>query len=444
MCLQIEDVERIIDENNVEFIRLQFTDILGHMKNVAITKSQLLNAFNNKVMFDGSSIEGFSRIEESDMYLRPDIATFSLVPWRPKQSSVARMICDVHNPDGEPFEGDPRYRLKRALDKAEKLGYIFNVGAECEFFIFHTDEFGRATTITHDTSGYFDLEPLDIGGDVRRQIVLALENMGFEIETSHHEVAPGQHEIDFKYSDALSAADHIMAFKFAVKSIAKKNNLFATFMPKPLEGVNGSGMHINMSLSKDGRNMFYDPSDPLKNGLSREAYSFVAGIMEHSKAMTAVNNPLVNSYKRLVPGYEAPIHIAWSCKNRSPLIRIPASRGSGTRVELRSPDPSANPYLVLACCLEAGLDGIERGLTPPDEVSDNIFEMDAQVIAAKGIESLPSSLEDALEALGQDALIKEALGEHIYEKFTFLKRQECLEYRAQVSSWEVGRYLNNY
>lgn len=444
MCFQIEDIEKIINDNDVEFIRLQFTDILGHMKNVAVTRSQLDNVLNNKVTFDGSSVEGFSRIEESDMYLRPDMDTFSLLPWRPKQSAVARMICDIHTPDGDAFEGDPRYRLRRAIDKAEELGYTFNVGAECEFFLFHTDEVGRPTTLTHDTSSYFDLEPLDLGGEVRRRIVLALEEMGFEIEASHHEVARGQHEVDFKYSDALKAADNIMTFKFAVKSIAKKNNLFASFMPKPTEGVNGSGMHINMSLSQNGRNVFYDPDDPKRNGLSREAYCFIAGIMKHIKAMTAVNNPLVNSYKRLVPGYEAPIHIAWSCKNRSPLIRIPASRGSGTRVELRSPDPSANPYLVLACCLEAGLDGISRGIEPPDEITENIFDMSENELAQSGIEAIPSSLEEALKELEKDELIKETLGEHILSKFMTLKKAECDEYRHQVSQWEIERYLNTY
>ena len=324
------------------------------------------------------------------------------------------------------------------------MGYTFNVGAECEFFIFHTDEFGRPTTVTHDKSGYFDLEPLDLGGEVRRQIVLALEEMGFEIEASHHEVAAGQHEIDFKYSEALKAADDIMAFKFAVKSIAKKNNLFASFLPKPVEGVSGSGMHLNMSLFKDGRNIFYDPADPKKNGLSKEAYYFIAGLMKHAKALTAVCDPLVNSYKRLIPGYEAPTDIAWSCKNRSPLIRIPAARGTGTRVEFRSPDPAANPYLALACCLEAGLDGIRNGLTPPEEVSDNIYDLTPEQRAERGIESLPLSLEEALEELKKDELIKGVLGSHICEKFIYLKEQECAEYRRQVSQWEINRYLAVY
>lgn len=444
MSLSIEEIAKIIEDNDVEFIRLQFTDMLGHMKNVAVTKSQLENAMNNKVTFDGSSIEGFSRVEESDMYLRPDIDTFTLVPWRPKQSAVARMICSIHNPDGEPFEGDPRYCLQKSLDKAESMGYTFNVGAECEFFIFHNDEFGRPTTVTHDNSGYFDLEPLDIGGEVRRQIVLALEEMGFEIEASHHEVAHGQHEVDFKYSEAMRAADNIMAFKFAVKSIAKKNNLFASFLPKPKAGASGSGMHLNMSLFKNGQNIFYDPKDPLGNGLSREAYCFIAGLMKHAKALCAICNPIINSYKRLVSGYEAPIDITWSCKNRSPLIRIPAARGTGTRIEFRSPDPAANPYLAIACCLEAGLDGIKNNLSPAEQVNDNIFEMSEQEKAQRHIESLPASLEEALEELKKDELIKGVLGEHIFGKYVYLKEQECAEYRSQVSQWEIDKYLATY
>ena len=444
MSFSYEDIQKIIEENDVEFIRLQFTDILGHIKNVAIPRSQLDNALNNKIMFDGSSIEGFSRVEESDMYLRPDIDTFSLIPWRPKQHSVARMICGVYTPDGDPFEGDPRYRLMKAIDKAEGLGYTFNVGAECEFFLFHTNEFGQPTTVTHDTSSYFDLEPLDLGGEVRRKIVLALEEMGFEIETSHHEVAKGQHEVDFKYSEALRSADNIMTFQYAVKSIAKQNNLYATFLPKPMEEMNGSGMHINMSLFKNGMNAFYDKNDPAARGLSAEAYSFIAGIMRHIKAITAIGNPLVNSYKRLVSGYEAPVHIAWSCKNRSPLIRIPATRGSATRAELRSPDPAANPYLVLACCLEAGLDGIQNHLAVPPEVTDNIFDLSEKELLQKGIDSLPTSLEEALQELEKDTLIREAIGEHIYQHFMQIKKEECRGYAHQISQWEIDHYLNLY
>lgn len=444
MAYTIEDIKRLIDENDVEFIRLQFTDVLGHLKNVAITKSQLKKAFDNKIMFDGSSIDGFVRIEESDMYLRPDIDTFCIFPWRPNESKVARFICDVYDPEGYPFEGDPRYRLKTVLEEAEEMGYSFYVGPECEFFIFHTNEIGQATNITHDTGGYFDLEPIDLGGEVRRKICLNLEKMGYEIETSHHEVANGQHEVDFHYSEALKAADDIMTFRLTVKAIAKQCGLCATFMPKPLEGVNGSGMHINMSLFQEGKNVFYDAKDPKGNGLSETAYHFIAGIMKHAKGMTAINNPLVNSYKRLIAGFEAPVHIAWSCKNRSPLIRIPAARGSRTRIELRSPDPTANPYLVLACCLKAGLEGIKNKELPPEDVKDNIFEMKKEERMEAAIQKLPKTLEEALLELEKDSLMQEAVGEHIYKGFVRMKKKEWKEYQAQVSGWEIDKYLNKY
>ena len=341
-----EDIFRIVEEEDVEFIRLQFTDIFGTLKNVAITSSQLEKALNNKCMFDGSSIEGFVRIEESDMYLYPDLDTFTIFPWRPQQGKVARIICDIYCADKTPFTGDSRYILKRQIEEAKNLGYTFNVGPECEFFLFHQDENGQPTTLSHEKAGYFDLGPVDLGENARRDMVLTLEDMGYEIEASHHEVAPAQHEIDFKYDEALQTADNIMTFKLAVKTIAKRHGLFASFMPKPKYGINGSGMHINMSLSKDGHNIFHDPDG--KMGLSKEAYYFIGGIMKHMKGVTLIMNPLVNSYKRLVPGYEAPCYIAWSATNRSPLIRIPASRGEETRVELRSPDPAANPYLALA------------------------------------------------------------------------------------------------
>lgn len=440
--MKLENIYRLIDENDVQFIRLQFTDILGRLKNVAITKNQLSNALNNKIMFDGSSIEGFVRIEESDMYLRPDLDTFVILPWRPNEERVARMICDVFDPEGYPFEGDPRYQLKKAIEEAEGLGYTFQVGAECEFFMFHTDEHGRATNITHDTSGYFDLEPIDLGGNVRREICLAISKMGFEVETSHHEVAVGQHEVDFKYSEALNAADNIMTFKLAVKAIAKKNGLCATFMPKPLEGENGSGLHINMSLMKDGQNIFYEGKDPKGNGLSQTAYYFIAGIMKHIKAMTAVNNPTINSYKRLVKGYEAPVYICWSCKNRSPLLRIPASRGSATRIELRSPDPSANPYLVLAAALRAGLDGIKNRMEPPEQVSSNIFMMKKKARKEQGIDNLPESLGEAINFLKEDTLIQDAIGSHVFEHFIKLKKKEIKEYKRKITPWELEKYLN--
>mgnify|MGYP001255218698 FL=1 len=434
-----QDIIRIVEEEDVEFIRLQFTDMFGTLKNVAITSSQLEKALNNECMFDGSSIEGFVRIEESDMYLYPDLDTFVIFPWRPQQGKVARIICDIYTADRKPFEGDPRYALKKAVADAESMGYRFDVGPECEFFLFNQDEDGQPTTMSTERAGYFDLGPVDLGENARRDMVLTLEDMGYEIEASHHEVAPAQHEIDFKYDEALKTADNIMTFKLAVKTIAKRHGMFASFMPKPKYGVNGSGMHVNMSLSKDGRNIFDDPDG--ENGLSREAYWFIGGIMNHMRAMTAITNPLVNSYKRLVPGYEAPIYIAWSMTNRSPLIRIPASRGSRTRVELRCPDSAANPYLTLAVCLEAGLDGIRRQIDPPAAVTENIFEMRLSQIKKQGIESLPADLGEAVEAFKADPYIREVLGEHISEKYSEAKMAEWADYRAQVTGWEIDNYL---
>ncbi len=429
----------MVEEEDVEFIRLQFTDIFGTLKNVAITASQLEKALDNKCMFDGSSIEGFVRIEESDMYLYPDMDTFEIFPWRPQQGKVARLICDIYNADGTPFEGDPRYVLKKAIKKAQSMGYEFAVGPECEFFLFHTDDDGNPTTLTHEKAGYFDLGPIDLGENARRDMVLNLEKMGFEIEASHHEVAPAQHEIDFKYDSALKTADNIMTFKLTVKSIAKRHGLHATFMPKPKYGICGSGMHTNMSLSKDGKNIFADENDEI--GLSREAYYFIGGVMKHIKGMAAITNPLINSYKRLVPGYEAPVYIAWSAKNRSPLIRIPAARGEGTRVELRSPDSASNPYLVLATCLMAGLEGIEKKIMPPNSVDKNIFSMSEEEKDELGIENLPVNLYEAVNELEKDEFIKEALGEHISEKYIEAKKHEWEEYRAQVTDWEIDQYL---
>lgn len=434
-----EDIFQMVEEEDVEFIRLQFTDIFGTLKNVAITASQLEKALNNKCMFDGSSIEGFVRIEESDMYLYPDLDTFTIFPWRPQQGKVARIICDVYCADGTPFEGDPRYILKRQIGKAAEMGYTFNVGPECEFFLFHQDENGQPTTITHEKAGYFDLGLVDLGENARRDMVLTLEDMGFEIEASHHEVAPAQHEIDFKYDEAMNTADNIMTFKLAVKTIAKRHGLFASFMPKPKFGINGSGMHINMSLSKDGKNIFDDVNGEL--GLSKEAYYFIGGIIKHMKAITVIMNPLVNSYKRLVPGYEAPCYIAWSATNRSPLIRIPASRGQETRVELRNPDPAANPYLALAVCLAAGLDGIKKEIEPPAEVPENIYELDDDERESRGIESLPADLHDAIGELKKDAFIQEVLGQHITNKYIEAKEAEWMQYRTQVTGWEIEEYL---
>ncbi len=437
-----EDIMELVQDEDVEFIRLQFTDMFGQMKNVAITVSQLGKALDNRCMFDGSSIEGFARIEEADMILYPDLDTLAIFPWRPQQGKVARLICDVKRPGGEPFEGDPRYVLKRAVREAAELGYTFEVGPECEFFLFHTDENGLPTTITHEKAGYFDLGPLDLGENARRDMVLTLEDMGFIVESSHHEIAPAQHEIDFQYDEALAAADNIMTFKLAVKTIAKRHGLHATFMPKPKFGVNGSGMHINMSLAKDGKNIFSDSAD--KNGLSREAYWFIGGIMKHMKGMTAITNPLVNSYKRLVPGYEAPVYIAWSATNRSPLIRIPSSRGEHTRIELRCPDPSANPYLALAVCLRAGLDGIVNHIDPPESVDCNIFDLTEEERKSRGIEAVPASLREAVSELEKDELIREVLGVHMADKYIRAKKEEWEKYTAQVTEWEISQYLNQY
>ena len=438
-----EDIIRIVREDDIEFIRLQFTDIFGQLKNVAITASQIEKAVNNQCMFDGSSIDGFVRIDESDQYLYPDLRTFRVFPWRPGHGKVARLICDVYNTDGTPFVGDPRDVLKRAIQKAHDMGFdTFNVGPEAEFFLFQTDDEGKPTTKTNDEAGYFDLGPLDHGESTRREICMALEQMDFEIEASHHECAQGQHEIDFKYAEALHAADNIMTFKLAVKTLAQKNGLHATFMPKPIFGVAGSGMHTNMSLFRDGKNVFYDPND--ERGLSREAYSFIAGLLRHVPGMAAITNPLVNSYKRLVPGYEAPCYLAWSASNRSALIRIPASRGQSTRVELRSPDPACNPYLAFAVCLAAGLDGIEKGLTPPAEITKNIYAMDEETRKAHGITSLPNSLEEAIRLMEADTLVLDTLGGHVACNYIEGKKKEWDEYRTRVSSWEREKYIINY
>ena len=437
-----EEVLYIAQEKGVKFIRLQFTDIFGILKNVAITIEQLEKALDGELMFDGSSIEGFVRIEESDMYLWPDPDTFVVFPWRPRDGGVARLICDVYNPDGTPFAGDPRNVLKSVLAEATAMGYALNVGPELEFFLFHTNSEGLPTTITHDKASYFDLTPVDLGENARRDMVLALEQMGFDIEASHHEVAPGQHEIDFKYADALSTADKIATFRFVVRTIAQQHGLHATFMPKPIYGINGSGMHTNQSLTKNGRNVFYDPEDPKE--LSQEAYHYIAGLMKHARSFTAITNPTINSYKRLVPGYEAPCYIAWSGRNRSPLIRVPAKRGSSTRIELRSPDPSCNPYLALAVQLKAGLDGIKNKLIPPPAVDQNIFAMSSEERKKEGIESLPESLDEALEELRNNPVVMEALGEHIVERFIEAKTKECDGYRMIVHQWELDQYLAMY
>ncbi|PYF06133.1 type I glutamate--ammonia ligase [Ureibacillus chungkukjangi] len=438
-----DDIKRLVQEKEVKYIRLQFTDILGTIKNVEIPVSQLDKALDNKMMFDGSSIEGFVRIEESDMYLYPDLDTFMVFPWTTDNGKVARFICDIYTPDGKPFEGDPRNNLKRVLKNMEELGFThFNLGPEPEFFLFKLDQKGEPTLEVNDNGGYFDLAPTDLGENCRRDIVLELEEMGFEIEASHHEVAPGQHEIDFKYASAIEACDYIQTFKLVVKTIARKHGLHATFMPKPLYGINGSGMHCNVSLFKGKENAFYDPSAEI--GLSQTAMQFMAGILEHVQGFTAITNPTVNSYKRLVPGYEAPCYVAWSAQNRSPLIRIPASRGLSTRVEIRSVDPSANPYLALAVILESGLEGIRQGLTPPAAVNRNIYVMNEEERKANGIDNLPASLDDALVALSNDEVVKKALGQHIYANFREAKEIEFDMFRTAVHPWEREQYLKMY
>ena len=437
-----KDILRLVEEEDVGFIRLQFTDIYGTLKNVAITTGQLERALNNECMFDGSSIEGFSRIEESDMYLRPDLNTFTIFPWRPQQGKVARFICDIYRPDGTAYESDPRQVLENVIREIEEMGYQFVVGPEFEFFLFHQDDDGTPTTTTHEKAGYFDLGPLDLGENARRDMVLTLEDMGIEIEASHHEMAPAQHEIDLKYEEALETADNMVTFRMVVKTIAKRHGLHATFMPKPKYGINGSGMHLNMSLSRDGENIFSDEND--EHGLSQEAYYFIGGLMKHIKAITFITNPLVNSYKRLVPGYEAPTYIAWSANNRTPLIRIPESRRSGKRIELRSPDASANPYLALAVCLAAGMEGIREKILPPKEISQNIFELNEEEKKALGIECLPGSLMEAVEEFEKDAFIQKVLGEELSQKFIKAKKAEYDRYRSHVSEWEMNEYLQKY
>ena len=438
-----DDIRKLAKDENVKFIRLQFTDILGTIKNVEIPVSQLDKALDNKMMFDGSSIEGFVRIEESDMYLYPDLDTWVIFPWTAEKGKVARLICDIYNPDGTPFAGDPRANLKRILAQMEELGFTnFNLGPEPEFFLFKLDQAGEPTLELNDKGGYFDLAPTDLGENCRRDIVLELEEMGFEIEASHHEVAPGQHEIDFKYADAITACDQIQTFKLVVKTIARKHGLHATFMAKPLFGVNGSGMHCNLSLFKDGVNSFYNKEGELE--LSDTARQFIAGIIEHAPAFTAVTNPTVNSYKRLVPGYEAPCYVAWSARNRSPLVRIPASRGLSTRVEVRSVDPTANPYLAMAVLLSAGLDGIKNNKKAPAPIDRNIYVMNAAERAEEGIKDLPATLYQALQELQGDQVITDALGEHILEHFIEAKEIEWDMFRTQVHPWEREQYIQMY
>ena len=440
-----QDVLDEIEEKDISFLRLQFTDILGVVKNVSIPASQAEKAFDEGIYFDGSSIEGFVRIQESDMRLKPDPETFAVLPWRDKEDGgAARLICDVYNTStGEPFEGDPRHVLKQALERAEEHGYTVNAAPEPEFFLFEETEDGHATTEPADFGGYFDLAPKDLASDVRRDIIYGLEDMGFEIEASHHEVAQGQYEINFEYDDALSTADNVATFRTVVRAIAAQHDLHATFMPKPIPRINGSGMHTHISMMEDGENAFHDEDDEFN--LSDTAHSFLAGILDHAPAITAVTNPTVNSYKRLVPGYEAPVYIAWSDRNRSALIRKPAARiPAASRIEARFPDPSCNPYLAFAALINAGIDGVERELDAPDPVRENIYEFTEEDRKERGIDVLPTNLGEAIDALQKDEVILDGLGSHVGPKFVEAKTAEFEEYLVEVSDWEIDRYLETY
>lgn len=438
-----DDIRSMVKDEDVKFLRLMFTDLFGTIKNVEVPITQLDKLLDNKLMFDGSSIEGFVRIEESDMYLYPDLSTWMIFPWSTDRGKIARVICQVYRPNGEPYAADPRNNLIRVLGDMKKAGFTsFNIGPEPEFFLFKMDENGEPTLHLNDKGSYFDMAPMDLGENCRREIVLTLEEMGFNVEAAHHEVAPGQHEIDFKYADALAAADNIQTFKLVVKTVARKYGLYATFMPKPLSGINGSGMHLNMSLFDDKGNTFYDKNGELE--ISQEAYYFLGGLLKHARSFTAVCNPIVNSYKRLVPGYEAPVYVAWSGSNRSPLIRIPSARGNSTRLELRSVDPTANPYLAIACVLEAGLDGLRNKIEPEHSIDRNIYRMDAEERQKSHITNLPDTLHNALKDLSADETMKKALGEHLYNSFIEAKNLEYDSYRTQVSGWERDQYLEKY
>ncbi|WP_444965272.1 type I glutamate--ammonia ligase [Pediococcus pentosaceus] len=437
------DIRQMVKDENVRFLRLMFTDLFGIIKNVEVPISQLDKLLDNKLMFDGSSIDGFVRIEESDMYLYPDLSTWMVFPWGSEHGKVARIICEVYSNDRKPFVGDPRNNLIRVLQEMKDAGFTdFNIGPEPEFFLLKLDENGKPTTNLNDKGSYFDLAPVDLGENCRRDIVLELENMGFDVEASHHEVAPGQHEIDFKYADALTAADNIQTFKLVVKTVARKYNLHATFMPKPMDGINGSGMHLNMSLFNKEGNAFYDEKGDLQ--LSQNAYWFLGGLLKHARSYTAVCNPIVNSYKRLVPGYEAPVYVAWSGSNRSPLIRVPSSKGLSTRFEVRSVDPAANPYLAIASVLEAGLDGIRNKIEPEDSVDRNIYRMNIQERNEEHITDLPSTLHNALKEFQNDDVMRKALGDHIFQSFLEAKKLEWASYRQEVTQWERDQYLEMF
>jgi len=430
-------------ERDVRFIRIWFTDVLGFLKSFAISVSELENALEDGIGFDGSSIEGFTRIDESDMVAMPDPDTFRILPWRSaERHAVARMFCDVQLPGGQPFNGDPRYALKKVLKRASEMGYIFYVGPEPEYFYFKKNGDGKQGTEFLDAGGYFDLTPLDEASDLRRDTVLTLEAMGIQIEYSHHEVAPSQHEIDMRYADALTMADQVMTYRLVVKEIAHANGVYATFMPKPVYGVNGSGMHVHQSLFRGDRNAFFDAKDPYH--LSKEARSYVAGILAHAPEITAITSQWVNSYKRLVPGYEAPVYISWAQRNRSDLVRVPQYKPGhekATRIEYRSPDPACNPYLCFAVMLTAGLDGIEKGMVPPDPVEENVYDMSVTEREARGIGTLPSNLLEAVELAEKSDIVKKALGEHIFNAFIDNKKHEWNQFREQVTQYEIDKYL---
>ena len=437
-----EDILREAQEHQIRFILLQFTDIMGVMKNINIPTSQLEKALNNEMGFDGSSIDGFVRVEESDMYLHPDLSTWCVFPWEKGYDCSARLICDIYTPEVQPFSGDPRYVLRRAMDDAAQMGYKVNIGPEMEFFLFHTDKDGAPTLETHDKASYFDLAPVDLGDAARREMVLDLEDIGFEVEASHHECAPGQHEIDFRYADAMIAADRVQTLKFLVRQVAQRHGLHATFMPKPIYGVAGSGMHVNLSLNRDGENAFCDPEGPY--GLSQEARWYLGGLLKYCREFSAITNPTINSYKRLLAGYEAPVYVAWALKNRSPLVRVPAARGKSTRLELRSPDPSCNPYLAFAVMIQAGLRGILDRVEPPEPLEVNIFDMDEEARQNSHLEILPQDLHAAVACLSGSDLMREALGEHVFRRFQDAKAQEWADYTSRITDWELEHYLSKF
>ncbi|MFQ6077571.1 MAG: glutamine synthetase family protein [Thermodesulfobacteriota bacterium] len=433
-----KDVWKIVKERDVKFIRLWFTDILGQLKSFAITDDELEGAFDEGMGFDGSSIKGFARIDESDMLARPDPVTFQLIPWRPKEKAVARMFCDILNPDGTPYGGDPRYVLKRNLERLEKMGYTFYVGPELEYFYFRSDKNPEIL----DEGGYFDLTTLDAAGDLRRETVLTLETMGIKVEYSHHEVAPSQHEIDLRFEDALTMADHVMTYRIIVKEIANKYGVYATFMPKPIFGVNGSGMHTHQSLFKGERNAFFDPNDQYH--LSEVAKGYVSGILRHAQEITAVTNQWVNSYKRLVPGYEAPVYLSWARRNRSTLVRVPMykpGKERATRIEYRSPDPACNPYLAFSVMLAAGLKGIEEKYDLPDPIEKDVYHLSVDERKELGIDSLPGSLIEAIELTEKSDLARDALGEHVFRNFTLSKKVEWDDYRMKIHPYEINKFL---